>query len=85
MIKIQSKFSDPNFQAVMEPYERVVNACELQSNILGELLPDLVPNQNQARPWHPRPTVPPLPKKTGGYQRKENDTRHYGTSFAPRG
>ena len=82
MIKIQSKFSDINFQAVMEPYERVVNACELQSNILGELLPNLQP---QVQPWHPRPTVPPLPKKTGGYQRKENDTRHYGTSFPPRG
>jgi len=66
----------------MEPYERVVNACELQSNILGELLPNLQP---QVQPWHPRPTVPPLPKKTGGYQRKENDTRNYGTSFAPRG
>ena len=67
----------------MEPYERVVNACELQSNILGELLPNL--QRPQVQHFRPGPKVPPLPKRTGGYLRSGNYTENYGTSFAPRG
>jgi len=70
----------------MEPHERVINACELQSNILGELFPNLqtqqseTPNEFAGARREPATSAPPqnwmkysqLPKKTGGFSRQEN-------------
>ena len=74
----------------MEPHDRVMNACELQSNILGELLPNLRPQQPdnhlneligamkaQAR----GPVAPALPKKTVATFRRGSDYEMRKPSF----
>lgn len=83
----------------MEPHERVINACELQFNILGELLPNLQTQQSEkldefagAR-REPATSAPPqnwmeytnLPKKTGGPYRQENYSQTNKRSNQQRG
>jgi len=83
----------------MEPIERVINACELQVNILGELLPNLRTQQSEnldefagAR-REPATSVPPqnfmeytrLPKTTGAFSRNEIYSQPNKRSNQPRG